>query len=224
MPTCDTAVGVSLLMYMFTITSMNQTISIDKSISSNEHELVLSSMNFNTLTGQRLQSLQMDIVKLVCNVTCKFQSCRQLSPTQIETSPYCGDNCCGSCSNGQSYCAPCHHDTRRDTDYCTDEDSASSACGTSTTTDHSDSTFFVSDEEDKVDDSNFLYSDIIDNNNANVFNNLGTSVCQENVDCVTESEDDNSVKEVYPDFSKDKSWMIQLSVQMLTTWYVQEGG
>ena len=197
---------------MFGIASVGGDVFSRHSYDDDGHEKAIASIKSCTFDANDLTLLRLDIVRLMCGVTEKFHSVRDVTNTK-EQRKYCDKLCKGACCDNGSIFLPgmtnnesyqhTTSDGRSDSSICSDCSADSSS------TNSSDSSFHPLEEEDEIDGSNDLYCA---HNNTETHNvRRGTSNGNDDVnvqeglgdgidDRSTDGRDDIGVEEMYSDY------------------------
>jgi len=175
--------------------TMDESILTNGSLDKDGHESAIRDSPSCSVNPDVLNRLRLDILKLVCEVTCKYQSVRKITPME-ENKCNCSAQC--NCTTNKS--------PNCDTDW--EEESIDSTC-TSTSFDstgsgNSDSTFHVtSEDEDEPDDSQDMYN--VESNHEYPCQNMPSPQEIDETDDMSDGDDsdDDDVEEMYSDFNID---------------------
>ena len=145
-PTQTTDAGLCLLKYAHLLASMNKNTLNNRSFDDDGHENALGKKGLSSVSNDAVHHFRLDFLKLICEVTCKFHTVKNVSS---QKNNQCG--CNAECD--------CTTDVNNRCDVEWDDDSVNSGhtsltCASSISN-HSDSTYRVpANEEDKLDVSN----------------------------------------------------------------------
>ena len=156
------------------------------------HENILSGISPFNVSNKEINRFRLDFLKLVCEVTCKFNTVKKVE-SSIEKQCACSD-WCDCTTNYNNGC-----DVQWD-DSSVDSSHTSMSSGLSVSN-HSDSTYHVpAGEDDELDDSYDMYNADSPSHSAC---NENACVDQDLSEHVTDDKDDGSVEEMYSDFRKN---------------------
>ena len=200
-PSEKSDVGMCLLNYAFCLSSADDATFSTSSFEKDGHEGSISDLPSLCISPAALSRLRLDVLKLVCEVTCKYQSVRKLEDNLTNHASQSKRN-----TNGSHHCDG-------DADDVSIVSSSTSDLGESSRSDNSDSTFHPAcDNDDEHDVSCRLYDvessqDAPPKSNTRPSRNGGdSSVTTNAADACsvedTDNDDDSSVKEMYSDFRK----------------------
>ena len=197
---------------MFGIASVGGDVFSRHSYDDDGHEKAIASIKLCTFDANDLTLLRLDIVRLMCGVTEKFHSVRDVANTK-EQRKYCDKLCKGACCDNGSIFLPgmTNNESNQHTtsDGRSDSSIRSDCSADSSSTNSSDSSFHPLEEEDEIDGSDDLYCA---HNNRETHNvRRGTSNGNDDVnvqeglgdgtdDRSTDGRDDIGVEEMYSDY------------------------
>ena len=197
---------------MFGIASVGGDVFSRHSYDDDGHEKAIASIKLCTFDANDLTLLRLDIVRLMCGVTEKFHSVRDVTNTK-EQRKYCDKLCKGACCDNGSIFLPGMTNNESNQHTTSDGRSDSSICSDcsadSSSRNSSDSSFHPLDEEDEIDGSDDLYcahgntethnvtrGTSNGNDDVNVQEGLGDGID----DRPTDGRDDIGVEEMYSDY------------------------
>ena len=194
-PSEKSEVGLCLLKYAYCLVTMDETTLSKSSFDKDGHESAIVENPSCCVTPDVLNRLRLDVLKLVCEVTCKYQSVRKSTSVE-ENKCHCATQC-DCTTNGSPNCDVDWDDQSTDS-------SCTSTCSDSSVSCNSDSTYHVAYEDhDEPDDSEDMYNEE-PNHDASRHPNI--HLPPQNCDDtggITDDEDDSSVDEMYSDFKED---------------------
>ena len=205
-PSEKSDVSICLLKYAYCLSNTEETTFSKSSLDKDGHEQGISDLPSLCISPAVLNRLRLDVLKLLCEVTCKYQSVRKRTPSKKIVNDRASQSECNN--NGSHHCDD-------HTDNLSIVSSSTSNLDESSRSDDSDSTFHVEydDDADERDDSHKLYavepSEVVppksnicplqkggdQNGTADIED--ACSVEETNV------EDDSSVDEMYSDFREN---------------------
>ena len=188
--------------YAYCISSTEEATFSKSSFDEDGHDQCISDLPSLRISPAVLNRLRLDVLKLVCEVTCKYQSLRKRTP--LNNNDVNQASLCGSNNNGSHHCDD-------HTDNLSIVSSSTSKLDESTRSNNSDSTYYPAyDDDDEHDDSHKLYDvepsqDIPHTSNMCPLQEGGNQndiADFEDARSVVETdvEDDSSVDEMYSDF------------------------
>ena len=156
---------------MFGIASVGGDVFSRHSYDDDGHEKAIASIELCAFDANDLSHLRLDIVHMMCGVTKKIHSVRDVGKTRRQRKD-CGMYCTGvCCENGSLFLPGMMNDesNRHTTSDDRSDSSMRSDCSTgSSITNCSDSSFHPSEEEDEIDGSDDLYCAHSDTETHNV--------------------------------------------------------
>ena len=191
--------------YAFCLSSTDKATFSRSSFDKDGHEGGISDLSSSCISPAVLNRLRLDMLKLVCEVTCKYQSVRKRTPLEDNVTNHASQSECKN--NGSHHCAD-------HTDDLSIVSSSTSNLDESSRSDNSDSTFHpLYDDDDERDDSRKLYTDepsqdVPPKSNMSPLHDGGNSNDTTDVEdaCSVEEtnvEDDSSIEEMYSDFREN---------------------
>ena len=200
-PSKKSDVGMCLLKYVFCLSSADDATFSRSSFEKDRHKGGIADLPSLCISPAALSRLRLDVLKLVCEVTCKYQSVRKLE-----------DNLTNHASQSKRNTSGSHH-CDGDVDDVSIVSPSTSDLGESSQSDNSDSTFHLAcDNDDEHNVSCRLYDvessqDAPPKSNTRPLRNGGdsngttdaTDACSAED---TNNDDDSSVEEMYSDFRK----------------------
>ena len=189
---------------MHIISSFDEKTFSVQSFDKDGHEVVLANGISSFVQQKETNRLRLDILKLLCQVTCKYHSVRKM----VSIKP---SNKSSSKAQDRQHNCPCHSCTQNDNGHNNDADfddndsqpSLITTSSESSYSDDSDSTFQIALDDDEIDDSDKMYSNLSPNDAHSVANKQLHSNNYSDGGDVTESDDESSIEEMHSDFRND---------------------
>ena len=148
-PSEKSDVGICLLKYVFCLSSTEEATFSKSSFDEDGHERCISDLPTLRISPAVLNRLRLDVLKLVCEVTCKYQSVRKRTPLKNNVINHASQ--CESNNNGSDCCND-HMDNLSTVS------SSTSNLDESSRSNNSDGTYIpVYDDDDERDESHKLY-------------------------------------------------------------------
>ena len=194
-PSEKSEVGLCLLKYAYCLVTTDETTFSQSSFDKDGHESAIIENPSFCVSPDVLNRLRLDVLKLVCEVTCKYQSVRKAMSLE-ENKSDCATQC-DCTTNGSPNCDVDCEDQSTDT-LCT------SKFGEPSLSDNSDRTYHPAydDDDDEPDDSQDMYNKEPNHDAPRHVNTHSPQECNESGG-MTDSEDDSNVDEMYSDFKED---------------------
>ena len=204
-PSEKSDVGMCLLKHAFCLSSADDATFSRSSFEMDGHEGGISDLPSLCISPAALSRLRLDVLKLVCEVTCKYQSVRKLEDNLTNHASQSKRN-----TNGSHHCDG-------DADDVSIVSSSASDLGESSRSDNSDSTFHpVHADDDEHDDSCKVYNvepsqDVPLKSNMRPLHDSSDSNCTTDVGdaCSVEEnnkDDDSSIEEMSSDFKRSGTY------------------
>jgi len=187
-PSEKSEVGLCLLKYAYCLVTTDETTLSKSSFDKDGHESAIIENSSCCVTPDVLNRLRLDVLKLVCEVTCKYQSVRKSTSVE-ENKCHCATQC-DCTTNGSPNCDVDWDDQSTDS-------SCTSTCSDSSVSCNSDSTYHVAYEDhDEPDDSEDMYNEEPNHDASHHPNiHLPPQNCDD-TGGITDDEDDSSVDEM----------------------------
>lgn len=193
-PSEKSEVGLCLLKYAYCFATTDETTFSKSSFDKDGHESAIVEIPPLCVSPAVLNRLRLDVLKLVCEVTCKYQSVRKATSLE-ENNTNCATQC-DCTTNGSTNC-----------DVDRDDQSIASSCtsnlGEPSLSGNLDSTYHpVYEDDDEPNDSQDMYNDEPSHDAPRNSNTHSSQDCGD-TDGMTDVEDDSDVEEMYSDFKED---------------------